>query len=166
MKTEGDFLKVDHTRITTEEFIGNSCRLEYFLDTERLHKGSNYGRIILVSPYETLAYEIVVEKDVDRDEDRRANDREFAVILRNYLKYESGRMQLDEWVTEAIRRISHLREMDEKNEAYLLVHAHICLIGGRMDDAKWLLESYNYNRFAIGKDVEMSDYYLYLTTLL
>ena len=29
-----------------------------------------------------------------------------------------------------------------------------------------LLESYNYNRFAIGKDVELSSYYLYLTTLL
>lgn len=35
-----------------------------------------------------------------------------------------------------------------------------------MDEAKWLLESYNYNRFAIGKDVELSSYYLYLTTKL
>ena len=54
VKTEGDFLYVEHTRITTEEFIGNSYRLEYFLDTEKLHKGSNFGRIILESPYETL----------------------------------------------------------------------------------------------------------------
>ncbi len=166
VRTEGDFLMVEHTRITTEEFIGNSYRLEYFLSTEHLHKGSNYGRIILESPYETLTYEIVVEKDVDRDEDRRANDREFAGILRNYLKYESGRMELEEWVTEAIRRISHLREMDSANDVYLLAHAHICLIGRRMDEAKWLLESYNYNRFAVGRDVELSSYYLYLTTLL
>ena len=166
VKTEGDFLTVEHTRITTEEFIGNSYRLEYFLDTAHLHKGSNYGRIILESPYEKLTYEVVVEKDVDRDEDRRANDREFAGIIRNYLKYESGRMELEEWVTEAIRRISHLQEMDGRNEVYLLAHAHICLIGKRMDEAKWLLESYNYNRFAIGKDVELSSYYLYLTTLL
>ena len=42
----------------------------------------------------------------------------------------------------------------------------VCLIGRRNDEAKWLLESYNYNRFAIGKDVELSSYYLYLTTLL
>ncbi len=39
-------------------------------------------------------------------------------------------------------------------------------LGNRMDEAKWLLESYNYNRFAIGKDVELSSYYLYLTTKL
>ncbi len=36
------------------------------------------------------------------------------------------------------------------------------LLGKRMEEAKWILESYNYNRFAIGKNVEMSSYYLYL----
>ena len=44
------------------------------------------------------------------------------------------------------RRISHLRDMDPKNEFYLLFHAHICLIGGRPEEAKWLLESYNYKQ--------------------
>ena len=166
VKTEGDFLMVEHTRITTEEFIGNSYRLEYFLDTEKLHRGSNFGRIILESPYETLTYEIVVEKDIKRDEEYRANDREFSGIIKNYLKYESGRMDRDDWVNEAVRRISHLRSVAGKNEFYLLAHAHICLIGGRMDEAKEILESYNYNRFAIGKDVELSSYYLYLTTFL
>ena len=166
VRTEGEFLSVEHTRVTTEEFIGNSYRLEYFLDVDKLHEGSNFGRIILESPYETLTYEVVVEKDVKRDEERRANDREFAGIIRNYLKYESGKMELSDWVQEAVRRISHLRDMDPRNEFYLLFHAHICLIGGQTDEAKWLLESYNYNRFAIGKDVELSSYYLYLTTFL
>ena len=166
VRTEGDFLYVEHTRITTEEFIGNSYRLEYFLDTEKLHQGSNFGRVILESPYEKLTYEVVVEKDIVRDEDRRANDREFAGIVRNYLKYEEGKLTLEEWTEEALRRIMHLRDMDGKNDFYLLAHAHICLIGGRADEAKLLLESYNYNRFAIGKDVELSSYYLYLTTFL
>ena len=166
VRTEGDFLSVERTRVTTEEFIGNSYRLEYFLDVEKLHRGSNFGRVILESAYETLTYEIVVEKDIRRDEERRANDREFAGIIRNYLKYEGGRMELSDWVEEAERRISHLRDMDPGNEFYLLFHAHVCLIGNRMEEAKWLLESYNYNRFAIGKDVELSSYYLYLTTLL
>ncbi|MCQ4815783.1 DUF5717 family protein, partial [Cloacibacillus evryensis] len=90
-------------------------------------------RIILESPYETLTYEVVVEKDISRDEDYRANDREFAGIVKNYLKYESGKLELNEWVEEAIRRISHLREVDDRNEFYLLAHAHICLIGKRLE---------------------------------
>src|SRR5699024_8308273 len=132
----------------------NSYRLEYFITLEKLHRGSNFGRIILETPYETLTYEIVVEKDINREEDRRANDREFTGIVKNYLKYESGKTDLNLWVDEAVKRISHLRDVDPKNELYLLVHAHICLLGKRMDEAKWLLESYNYNRFAIGRDVE------------
>ena len=133
---------------------------------DKLHKGSNFGQIILETPYETLNYEVVVEKDISRDEEYRENDREFAGILKSFLQYEGGRVDLDTWTEDALRRISRLRERDGNNEFYLLAHAHICLLGQRMEEAKWLLESYNYNRFAIGKDVELSSYYLYLTTLL
>lgn len=166
VKTEGDFLSVEHTHITTEEFIGNACRLEYFISMKKLHKGSNFGQIILETPYETLTYEVVVEKDISRDEEHRANDKELNGILKNYLKYEGGSMSLEEWTEDSLRRINHLRQQDENNEIYLLAHAHICLLSQKIDEAKQLLESYNYNRFAIGKDVELSSYYLYLTTFL
>lgn len=166
VRTEGDFLSVEHTKITTEEFIGNSCRLEYFISEERLHRGSNFGRIILETPYETLTYEIIVEKDVCRDEDHRVKDLEYAAILKGYLQCEAGKKEISEWTEESVRRVEHLRRLDETNEWYLLLHAHICLIGKRTAEAKLLLESYNYNRFAIGKNAELSAYYLYLTTLL
>lgn len=166
VRTEGDFLSVEHTRITTEEFIGNSYRLEYFINHDKLHKGSNFGQLILESPYETLTYEIIVEKDIVRDDDHRENELEFASIIKGYLQYEAGKKDINTWTDEALKRIEHLRKVDDRNEWYLLIHAHICLLGKRMEEAKWILESYNYNRFAIGKDVEMSSYYLYLTTLL
>ncbi len=38
----------------------------------------------------------------------------------------------------------------------------ICL-GEKIEEAKWILENYNYNRFAIGKDPLTNCYYLYLT---
>lgn len=166
VKVEGDFLEVEHRKISTDEFIGNSYRLEYIIRDVALHRGSNFGQIILETPYETLAYEVVVEKDIVREEDHRALDLEFARLLKSYLNYEAGREELNTWVDEAVKSISRIREMDSNNELYLLVHANICLIGNRKDEAKWLLESYNYNRFAIGKNVELSSYYLYLTTLL
>lgn len=164
--TEGDFLTVEHSKLSTEEFIGNSYRLEYIITTEHLHRGSNFGQITLVTPYETLVYEIVVEKDVKRGEDYRSADMEFSSIVKRYLTYEAGRIDLNTWTDESLKKIEHLREKDNKKEFYLLVHAHICLLGKRLEEAKWILESYNYNRFAIGKNVEMSSYYLYLTTLL
>lgn len=166
VRTEGEFLSVEHTKVTTEEFIGNAYRLEYIIDYTKLHQGSNFGQIILESPYEILTYEIVVEKDVCREEERRERDKEFASILKRCLVYESGKLDLNTWCEESLKKIEHLRSLDEDNEMYLLVHAHICLLGKRFEEAKWILESYNYNRFAIGKNVEISSYYLYLTTLL
>ena len=65
------------------------------------------------------------------DEDRRAEDLEFASILKGYLQYEAGKKDLTTWTGEALKRIEHLRKVDERNEMYLLVHAHICLIRGR-----------------------------------
>ena len=166
VRTEGEFLSVEHTKVTTEEFIGNAYRLEYIIDYTKLHRGSNFGQIILESPYEILTYEIVVEKDVCRDEERRERDKEFASILKRCLVYESGKLDMNTWCEESLKKIEHLRSLDEDNEMYLLVHAHICLLGKRFEEAKWILESYNYNRFASGKNVEISSYYLYLTTLL
>ncbi len=166
LHTESEFLSIDRTKITTEEFIGNSCRVEYVIHEDKLHRGSNFGQIILESPYERLAYEIVVEKNVEREEEHHLEEQEFASILKGYLQYEAGRKELSTWTDEAVRRAEHLRKVNDKDETYLLVHAHICLIGNRIGEAKRLLESYNYNRFAIGKDVELSSYYLYLTTLL
>ena len=160
VRTEGDFLSVEHRHLTTDEFIGNAYRLEYGISMDKLHRGSNFGRIILETPYETLSYEVVVEKDICRDEEHRANEKEFNGILKDYLKYEGDKMSLEDWTETSIKKISHLREVDERNEFYLLAQAHICILGNRMDEAKWLLESYNYNRFAIGKDVELSSYYL------
>lgn len=108
----------------------------------------------------------MVEKDVCREEERRERDKEFASILKRCLVYESGKLDMNTWCEESLKKIEHLRSLDEDNEMYLLVHAHICLLGKRFEEAKWILESYNYNRFAIGKNVEISSYYLYLTTLL
>lgn len=166
VRTEGDFLKVYHTKISTDEFIGNTCRLEYFVEDIGLHRGSNFGQIILETPYETLSYEVVVEKDIKRDEDRRLVDIEVARLLKTFLTFQSGRITMDEWSREALKSMEYVRRIDDDNEYYRLIQAHVYLLGGHKDEAKWLLESYNYNRFSIGKDVELSSYYLYLTTCL
>ncbi len=166
VRTVGDFLGVEHTRVTTDEFIGNSYRLEYLIEPSALHNGSNFGLIVMESPYETLTYEVVVEKDVVRDEDYRMTDQELASITKEYLSYEAGLVDLQTWADHAVAKLKMLREKDEDKEMYRLLQAHILILQGKKEDARWILESYNYNRFAIGKNLELSSYYLFLTTQL
>ena len=166
IETEGKFLSVETDFITSNEFIGNVFRLEYTVSPDKLHKGSNYGKIRFKTPYEYYDYDIIVEKDVVRDEEREDSSKELAGIIKRYLLYKAGKISLSTWTEESLKMITLLRDNNRKNEFYLLANAHICILGEKFDDAKVILESYNYNRFAIGKNAEISSYYLYLTTLL
>lgn len=164
ISARGDFLGVERPYVTTDDFTGNTYRLEYDIDLSRLHKGSNFGCITIRTPYEELSYEIIVEKDVDRDRTSADDHRELAALIRNYLKLATGVLTMEEWYPAALDRIERMRRECPKKELYLLIHANVCLLGGDKDKARDILDSYNYNRFAIGKDVELSSYYLYLTT--
>lgn len=166
IETEGRFLKVLRPNITTEDFVGNTHEIEYYVRPEFLHGGRNYGAIRFITPYETLTYEIEVLQNLDYDEDHHVPELLFAQILKEYIGYVGGRIKLENWVESAVEKMATLRKMDVMNEMYQLLQAHIYVIGNKIEEAKWILENYNYNRFAIGKDPITNCYYLFLTALI
>ena len=166
IKASGDFLTTDRFEINTEEFIGNSFRLEYYVDAEKLHRGSNFGEISISTPYETLTFDVIVEKDIQRDENYRISDKDFSSLLRGYFDYEAGTLDFETWYAESISKIEDIRKLDPGNELYLLVHANILIIGNNREDARIMLDSYDYNRFTANENIDQNSYYLYLTSLL
>ena len=86
-----------------------------------------------------------------------------AQIVKEYVGYMAGRVSRDHWVDSAIEKMVTLRKLEPLNEVYQLMLANIYLLGEKIEEAKWILENYNYNRFAIGKDPLTNCYYLYLT---
>ena len=166
IETEGRFLKVNRTEFTTEDFVGNSFELDYYVRPEHLHGGRNYGCIKFATPYETLVYEIEVLQNQDYDENHHVPELLCAQILKEYVGHMGGRIELDDWVESATEKMSALRKLDGQNEMYQLCQANVYIIGNKMEEAKWILENYNYNRFAIGKDPITNCYYLYLTALI
>ncbi len=166
VEADGQFLKILRPEITTEDFIGNTLEVEYLVRPEFLHNGRNYGAIRFVTPYETLSYEVEVLQSIDYDENHHMPELLCAQILKEYVSYVAGRRELNQWVDSAIEKMSSLRKMDPNSEAYQLLQAHIYIKGHKIEEAKWILENFNYNRFAIGKDPIMNCYYLYLTALI
>lgn len=162
----GDFLYGGKMKITTDDFVGNVYHLEYLVNPEKLHAGRNFGRILLVTPYEIVPYEIEVVQNGDYDENRRDNQLMTAQILKEYVSYTAGRIDLNRWVDSAAEKTKRMRQNEPMNEYLQLLQAHVYIIGKRMEEAKWILENYNYNRFAIGKEPKVNAYYLYLTSLI
>ncbi len=163
---DGDFLKVNKPDFTTEDFVGNDYQLEYFVRPKYLHGGRNFGRLSLTTPYETLTYEVEVLQDQAYNEEHHLPKLYEAQILREYIGCIAGRVDVKDWVDSATERVSSLRRIDAQNEFYQLLQANVYIIGHKTEEAKWILENYNYNRFAIGKDPVVNCYYLYLTALI
>ena len=166
IETEGDFLRVNRTEFTTDDFVGSTFEMEYFVRPQFLHGGRNYGVIRFVTPYETLEYEIEVLQNQEYDENHHVPELLCAQILKEYVGHIAGRIELNDWLESAIEKMAALRKLDVQNEMYQLIQANIYLIGNKVEEAKWILENYNYNRFAIGKDPITNSFYLYLTALI
>lgn len=162
----GEFLDISRTGLTTDDFVGNGYQLEYIIQKEKLHAGHNYGRISVSTPYETLHVDINVHQSGKRDEMRGMKGMIAGQGLKEYLAFLAGRISVDDWMEKAIKRADELLQLDSGNEYYMLLKAHIYLRGRREEEAKWILESGNYHRFAIGRKPEISAYYLFLTALL
>lgn len=166
IETEGEFLRVNRTDFTTDDFVGSNFELEYFVRPQFLHGGRNFGCIRFVTPYETLVYDVEVLQNQSYDEDHHMEELLRAQILKEYIGYVAGRRELNEWMESAIEKMTVLRKIDMQSEIYQLLQANIYLLGGKVEEAKWIIENYNYNRFAIGKDPVTNCYYLYLTALI
>lgn len=166
IETEGEFLRVNRTEFTTDDFVGSNFELEYFVRPQFLHGGRNFGCIRFVTPYETLVYDVEVLQNLPYDEEHHMEELLRAQILKEYIGYVAGRRELNEWMESAIEKMTALRRIDVQSEFYQLLQANIYLLGGKVEEAKWIIENYNYNRFAIGKDPVTNCYYLYLTALI
>ena len=166
IEAEGEFLRVTRPEISTEDFVGNAYEIEYVVRPEKLHGGRNYGALRFITPYESLTYEIEVLQNQEYDENHRMPEFLLAQILKEYIGYVAGRIELVNWVESAIEKMMSLRKLDPQSEMYQLMQAHVYLKGNRVEEAKWILENYNYNRFAIGKDPLTNCYYQYLTALV
>lgn len=166
VRTEGEFLSVRSTELSTEDFVGSSYRLEYKLQKERLHAGYNYGRIFVETPHESLCVEVIVHQHAKKKESYGMKGMIAGQGLKEYLACISGKLEMNAWTEKALSHVKALRELEPENEYYMLLEAHVYLRGKREEEARWILENGNFHKFVIGRKAEISAYYLFLTALL
>lgn len=166
IRTEGDFIQMSSSSITIDDFVANQCCLSYIIDHSRLHGGYNYGRIYVETLYEVICCEITVHQVSLKPRRERDIELRMAQVLKGYLGVEAGKRALTAWTDEAVSKIQELRELDSENELYKLILAHVYLKGQRKEEARWLLENYDYKKSELGKTPKLALYYLYLMVLL
>lgn len=163
---EGEFLSTEVKKITTNDFSGTNFFLSYRIDEKKLHKGYNYGKIIMDTIYGRKEFEIVIHQESLHTKDHGKETKLCLEMIRKYMILVSGAEEADSWIEQTVKLNEELRELDLQNEYYLLLQAHMYLLADQKDQAKQILDQYHYNKFDLGKKIEIKLYYLFLNALI
>lgn len=163
VRVSGDFLTVNRSSFTTEDFVGNSILIEYIIDVHKLHGGMNYGRIAIETAYETLEYKIEIDQSAADREDTSMEKYMLAQLQKDYLQCCGNRKDWGEWVNESTDKMNEIRKAHPEDMLYPLIQANIYLLGERYEDSRWILDNYNSSILKRMKNMELWSYYLFLT---
>lgn len=170
IEAQGDFLRVEEESVRDDAFLGNTYRLYYYIDNEKLHMGNNYGHIRLRSYEKVVTVPVKVVKSHSGAANRHQlyiEKKQITLKLMKYyqafrLKKLGGRI----WMEESGKLLERLRELDGNEPSADLMKAQLLMAQERFHEARWLLEQNKERIEKIGEEKpEYRCYYLYLSTL-
>lgn len=163
VRVDGSFIQIARDNFSTDDFVGNLFDFSYIIHPDKIHAGNNYGKIVFETPYESLTYEVMAADHKNHVQARREADLMIASVIKGFLAAMGGRNSVKDWADEARSQLRNLDIYTTDADVFPLLDAQLHLLCDEKDKANEILEGYNYNKFAIGKDPVVSAYYLYLT---
>ncbi len=166
---DGDFISVQKNVITGDDFLGNTCTLQFVIDEYRLHHGTNFGQITLVHGLSKTQIPITVQPKIGSEPKKKRllqMKREAEVIMTSfYIDFRIKKISAKEWTERSLEMIERITIEDENNYEARLYQAQMLISADRKNEAKWILDRVE----ALLPEEGASDYhayYLYLTTLI
>lgn len=100
--TNVSFLKIEHTKISTEDFINHSFEIEILVEAEKLRKGCHCGKIFIETAYQYLIVEVICHSRRNGFYDKKLiQKRTKFQLVENYLKFRTGHNTVSHYSLEA-----------------------------------------------------------------
>lgn len=168
LEKEGDFIRLEKEKIREEDFLGNSCRLPFYISAEKLHSGRNYGMIRLLNPYVCLTAQITVankHSKMGKAGVRRQKKHAIMELMQYYEAFRTKKISASSWMKETGELVENLTQIDDEDVSIKLFKAQLLITEERDKEADWLLCQ---TKEAVEENFvpAIYCYYLYLTTLL
>ena len=165
---EGEFVQLEKETLTENDFLGNYCYLDFYIDSAKLHAGKNYTKIRIYNSY--CVHEVMVEVYVEqKDRDILLRHQMYSYnlyeLMNFYEKFRLRKIGTNVWLTETGKLVEKLEEYGEDAEVIKLFEAQLLITQERFNEAKWILD--RIGRQLEGRQVkpEIACYYLYLNSL-
>lgn len=167
-ETKGDFLFLEKELLTENDFLGNHCRLPYYVDAALLHAGRNYGEIRLFNAYQEITVQVTIVCN-EGHRMRRSKEREKQQIIHKmvqfYLQLRLKKIGTTIWLKETQKLVDRLLTLEDKDIAGRLFQAQLLITRERYNEAKWILDRVAGYFETMEIQPVLYCYYLYLTTL-
>ena len=168
LETDCDFIRLSKPIITTEDFVGNSYKYEFLIDSSNLHAGNNFGKIYITTPYKSICITVEVQNkrkvNIDELNERRQIKDCKMGIMELYQAYRLKRIVTGVWANETIDILNHLNALLPDEPMYRLMKAQAYIINRQRQEAEWILS--DFKRDCVNHDEPIWGYYLYLMTLM
>lgn len=168
VSSDADFIKIEKSTLSGEDFLGSVCTFEYYLEEEKLHGGNNYGRLTFEAPGETLVFSVCASRRNKRQETAPTERRDIkalrAGLLKGYVDYRLRRTVTGVWAKETAEMSDQLSALLPEEGLYPLMKAHALIVNRQRQEADWLME--DFKRAWMDKNSPEWGYYLYLCTLV
>ena len=165
--SDAEFIYLPKKRIYTEDFIGSTYSLDFFVKADKLHAGKNYARIQLSSVNETVCVEVMAEagwKEKESLQDSLEIKKCFANIVELYQAYRLKQIVTGTWANETISILDHLRGLQPEEPIYHLMKAQCLIINRQCQEAEWILDAFK--REWSDRKAPVWGYYLYIMTFI
>ena len=164
---DADFISVDQERITADFFMGSRMQLSMYIHANRLHAGKNYACITFSSDNAQQEIHITASAEGKEEEFIPASilrGKRLIKLTQLYKQYRFEKISSAEWVAKTIEILEPLIEDEEDPILFLLMKAHVLIVGSDKQGALWIIQQLR-REIEDRKSVEWA-YLLYLCTLI
>lgn len=148
-ETDAPFIRMKEDFITTDAFTGNRYTASFFVSTEQMHAGLNFGHIFIripsgdiVIPVTATASDLPKDK-VEEDKASLLKHREFQeariALTKDYLNFRFKKIALRQWISDSESTIRLVREKYPDELLFKLMQVQLLATAQRPTEAAHLL---------------------------
>ena len=126
--SDAKFLQPEHKIIWTDKFSGNSYKIKFLVDIDKMAAGINYGRVMIQTVRQTLVIEVMAQKrGTDHDIVVKSLARQTAYydLMKMYLEFSMGRIEKKDYILSAEKNLAHI-----DGNAKKLYDIHLGILSG------------------------------------
>lgn len=165
IESDARFLRPEKRTITTEDFAGSTCTLNFIIDTNLMHAGKNFARITLQTGLQTVTVEVCAQKAGDAESVRAHH---ICKIMRKelealYVSFRLKKIDLSTWVERSVSVINSYRRAGGNDPFAELFLVQLYFADGKKQKAYKILETLENQRYRLNTP-ERYGFYLYMST--